>query len=124
MKIKIQGHAVTVYVDDMKAKYRRMIMCHMIADTDEELRAMAQKIGVQQKWHQGDHFDICLEMRVKAVALGAVEITLRQCAAMNFTRKLTGALGDPEGAEARMLELVEKRQQGLLTNNQTAVAAA
>jgi len=104
---------LTVYVDDMRAKYRRMIMCHMIADTDEELRTMAQKIGVRQKWHQGDHFDICLEMRARAVSLGAVEITHRQCAAMNFARKLTGVLGDPEGAERRMLDLVKKKRQGL-----------
>lgn len=115
---------MAVYVDDMKAKYRQMIMCHMIADSDEELRAMAQKIGVQQKWHQGDHFDVCLEMRAKAVAFGAVEITLRQCAAMNFTRKITGSLGDPKGAETRMLELAEKRRQERLQNNQVAYVAA
>lgn len=115
---------MAVYVDDMKVKYRRMIMCHMIADTDEELRAMAQKIGVQQKWHQGDHFDICLEMKAKAVAFGAIEITLRQCAAMNFIRRLTGSLGAPEGAEERMLDLAEKRRQERANNNQAADVAA
>lgn len=26
-------------------------LCHMIADTDAELRLMAEQIGVQQKWH-------------------------------------------------------------------------
>ena len=41
-----------VYVDNMKAQFGRMIMCHMVADTDEELHAMAAKIGVQRKWHQ------------------------------------------------------------------------
>lgn len=82
-------------------------MCHMIADTDEELRKMSSQIGVQQKWHQGDHFDICLSMRAKAVQLGAVEITLRQCAAMNRCRRITGELGAPEGAEERMLGLIK-----------------
>lgn len=101
---------MAVYVDDMKARYRRMIMCHMIADTDEELRTMAEKIGVQQKWHQGDHFDICLEMRAKAISAGAIEITLRQCAAMSFVRKITGELGKPEGAEERMLNLKDVRR--------------
>lgn len=68
-----------VYVDDMNAKYGRMIMCHLFADTTAELLEMADKIGVQRKWlqHAGtykEHFDICLSKKAKAVALGAVEI--------------------------------------------------
>ena len=75
---------MTVYVDNMRAPYRRMIMCHMIADTQDELHVMASKIGVQRKWFQYDgeitrgHYDICLKMRAQAVALGAVEITQRE----------------------------------------------
>jgi hypothetical protein len=87
-----------------------MIMCHMIADTDAELRVMADKIGVKQIWHQGDHFDICLEMRSKAVRFGAIEITLRQCSAMNYIRKVTGVLGNPESAESIMRELIKQRR--------------
>jgi hypothetical protein len=48
---------MSVYVDDMRAPYRGMIMCHMIADTDEELNAMASAIGMQRGWFQGDHYD-------------------------------------------------------------------
>jgi hypothetical protein len=92
---------MTVYVDDMKAKYGRMVMCHMIADTDEELHAMAEKIGVARKWWQspektsGSHYDIALSKRAIAVQLGAVEITWRQCGAMNRRRRMTGTLGLP-----------------------------
>ena len=68
---------MAVYVDNMKAKYGRMTMCHMLADTDIELRDMAAKIGVNQKWHQGDHFDICQTKRALAVSYGAQEITQR-----------------------------------------------
>jgi len=89
---------MTVYVDDMRAKFGRLIMCHMIADADEELRTMAQRIGVAQRWHQGDHFDICLAKRVLAVQAGAVEVTMRQLGAMTMKRRHTGALGTPDEA--------------------------
>jgi len=56
-----------------------MIMCHMLADTDDELHAMAAKIGVARKWHQKagtpqSHYDICLTKRALAIAAGAKEI--------------------------------------------------
>lgn len=91
---------MSVYVDNMRAKFGRLIMCHMVADTDGELHAMADKIGVDRKWHQGDHYDIALSKRSLAVAAGAVEITLRQCGLMCANRKRIGTLGDPETAEA------------------------
>jgi hypothetical protein len=94
---------VTVYVDNMRAPFGRMVMCHMIADSDDELHAMADKIGVARKWFQrkpsGDHYDIALGKRSRALDLGAVEITLRQCAAMCYRRRLTGQLGAPADAE-------------------------
>lgn len=70
---------MSVYVDNMNAGYGRMKMCHMMADTKEELLAMADAIGVQRKWHQypgtiKSHFDICLSKRAKAIELGAIEI--------------------------------------------------
>lgn len=70
---------MTVYVDDMRAKFGRLVMCHMIADTDAELHAMADRIGLARKWHQGDHYDIALSKRALAVAAGAVEITRLEC---------------------------------------------
>jgi len=96
---------VTVYVDDMRAPYGRMIMCHMIADTDGELHAMAQRVGVARKWHQApprhdSHYDICLAMRAKALSAGAVAITWRQAGSMTLRRRATGSLGSPEDAVA------------------------
>lgn len=72
---------MTVYVDNMRASFGRMKMCHMIADSTEELLAMADKIGVQRKWLQkpgrhDEHFDIALTKRRLAVEAGAVEVSM------------------------------------------------
>lgn len=69
---------MTVFVDDMKNRYGRMLMCHMGAETVDELHAMADRIGVDRRHFQGDHYDICQKMRRLAIAAGAVEITRRQ----------------------------------------------
>lgn len=95
---------MAVYVDDMKAAYGRMKMCHMLADTDEELHAMAARIGVARRWWQspektsGSHYDIALSKRALAFASGAIEITWRQAGAMNWRRRVTGKLGSPDDA--------------------------
>jgi len=69
---------VSVYVDNMAARYRRMVMCHMLADTEAELHAMADRIGGARRWHQGDHYDICLAKKALAIQAGAIAITQRQ----------------------------------------------
>lgn len=63
---------MAVYVDDMKAPFGRMVMCHMLADTTNELLAMADKIGVARKWiqHPGtakEHFDIALKAKTNSL---------------------------------------------------------
>jgi hypothetical protein len=94
---------VTVYVDDMRAQYGRMIMCHMIADTDDELHAMAAKIGVARKWFQAPprhkpHYDIALSKRALAVQYGAIEITWKTLGVMSIYRERFGILPPPETA--------------------------
>lgn len=71
---------MTVYVDNMRASFGRMKMCHMVADTSEELLAMADRIGVARKWIQKqgtphEHFDIAMSKRALAVKAGAVEVS-------------------------------------------------
>ena len=99
---------MAIYVDNMRAPFkpghrpgRTYVMCHMIADTDEELHAMAAKIGVARKWYQGDHYDIALSKRKLAVENGAREITLRQLACMSGLRRRGQPMGDPDTAVAR-----------------------
>ena len=97
---------MTVYVDDMKADFepkhrkgRTYVMSHMIADTEAELHAMADKIGVARKWHQGDHYDITQSKKALAIAAGARAITYRQLACMAMNRRRGLPLGTPETAE-------------------------
>lgn len=88
--------AVSTYVDDMRAQFGRMVMCHMLADTDQELHAMAAKIGVARRWHQKSgtphsHYDICLSKRALAVKLGAIEIDRRGVADIIKTKRAAAA---------------------------------
>lgn len=108
-----QRETMTVYVDSMRAKYGRLILCHMIADTDEELHAMADTISVARKWFQGDHYDIALSKRTLAVAAGAKEITLRECGVMAVHRRRTGVLPKPEEVPALIAGTVAAIQQRL-----------
>lgn len=67
---------MSVYVDDPIHPFGRMMMCHMVADTRDELLTMVDEIGVQRKWIQkegtpNEHFDICKAKRDKAIAAGA-----------------------------------------------------
>ena len=83
---------MAVYVDSMRAPYRGMIMCHMLADTTEELVAMADRIGVNRRWiqHAGtphEHFDVCLSKRTRAVAAGAIEIDRKQAGKIILKRR-------------------------------------
>jgi hypothetical protein len=115
---------MTVYVDDMKAAFqpkhrpgRTYVMCHMIADTDAELHAMADRIGVLRKWHQGDHYDITQAKRALAVRYGAREITLRQLAMMAMNRRRGEPLGTPEEAETKL------RERGFATKQPPTLAS-
>jgi len=69
---------MTVYVDPSVYPLGRMLMCHMLADTVEELHRMADTIGVDRRHFQGDHYDICKAKKQLAVKNGAVEVTQRE----------------------------------------------
>lgn len=94
---------MSVYVDNMAASFGRMKMCHMIADSHEELLAMADAIGVQRKWLQKEgthleHFDICLSKRNVALGKGAIGLTMRELG-MRIRDKRLASRPSPEAVK-------------------------
>lgn len=80
---------MAVYVDSMRSRFARMIMCHMAADTEEELLAMATLIGLPHMWHQfpgtpKSHFDISLSKKDLAIRAGAIQV--RPCDIVQLIR--------------------------------------
>jgi hypothetical protein len=77
-------------VDDFDAPFGRMRMSHLIADSEAELHAMADQIGVARRWYQGDHYDVCKSKRELAISCGAVPITTRQLGEWRMIRRRAG----------------------------------
>lgn len=108
---------MAVYVDDMRAPYGRMLMCHMIANSLDELHAMADRIGVQRRWFQAPpkasapHYDIALSKRALAIRAGARAITWRECAAMSMLANAGQPMGDPRTAPDRYKALRKLRME-------------
>lgn len=124
---------MAVYVDDMQADYGRMKMCHMLADTDSELHAMADKIGVARRWHQKpgtpqSHYDICLSKKVLAIGYGAQQITIREAALLckrkreSLTSNAPHNGTDADLSRPRIGEMMEPTQEQI-GNVLTAIAA-
>ena len=114
---------MTVYVDDAKHPYGGMVMCHMWADSTEELLAMADRIGVKRKWLQKPpkaqwvHFDIASGKRALAIAHGAVKTDKYGPFEHTCRAKLKDPKTEAEGREglARIEALrAEHRKQGKL----------
>jgi hypothetical protein len=95
---------VSVYVDASLYGLGRMVMCHMIADTPEELHAMADRIGVARHWFQTPpkasfwHYDISKSKRALAVAAGAIECDRNAIVAALRRIRETGVFGDARAA--------------------------
>lgn len=95
---------MSVYIDQMDADYGRMKMCHMCADSTEELLAMADKIGLARGWIQKkgtrhEHFDVCLSKKKAALAAGAIELTRREFGLrlLQLRQQAGASAGDEEG---------------------------
>lgn len=72
---------MAVYVGNFAAQFGGARMCHMVADTHQELVAMADHIGVDQQHIQSagthrEHFAVGKAERALAVVAGAREVRI------------------------------------------------
>ena len=71
-----------VYVDNMRIPFGRMRMSHLMADTPEELRETAEKLGlaryIQRPGTPKEHLDVSDSKRKEALRMGAVPMDSRQ----------------------------------------------
>jgi len=83
---------MSVYVDTARHPFRGYVMCHMIADSLEELHAMADRIGMERRWFQAPpkashpHYDIPESKRARAIRFGAREVCQR--AGLHYAARL------------------------------------
>ncbi len=91
---------MSVDVDKPVHSFRQMLMCHMLADSPEELHEMAQRIGMARRWYQRDastpHYDLSQEQRAEAIAAGAIEVDRRGLVAV-IRRIRASILASPDG---------------------------
>lgn len=70
---------MSVYVDDAVHPWRGQRWAHLMADTLDELHAMAQRLGIPRRAFQnktsGAHYDVTTELREQAIGLGAIAIS-------------------------------------------------
>ncbi|HEY1141964.1 MAG TPA: DUF4031 domain-containing protein [Lysobacter sp.] len=70
---------MTVYVDDAVHLWRGRRWAHLMADTLEELHAMAEKLEIPRRAFQnktsGAHYDVPSDLRERAIARGATAIS-------------------------------------------------
>lgn len=87
---------MTVYVDAMRPtpkpfrphRWRYNRACHMLADTNVELEAMARKLQLRQTWRHGEHYDLTANKRAQAVAAGAREVDTRTIATVMKNQRI------------------------------------
>jgi len=73
---------MTVFVDNVKIKYKGYQWCHLVADNLDELHSFARSLGISKKWFQIDgsypHYDITVGQREVALRKGALNGTRRE----------------------------------------------
>lgn len=98
---------MAVYVDNVRVVWRGRLWCHLVADSIDELHKFAGRLRLQRTWFQHaasyPHYDITVEVRARALELGAFvgsRVQIITCA-----RKLKVELGQSKLSAPQQLSL-------------------
>ncbi len=102
------GAPLTVYLDDWRQRAtigrREDRWSHLLADDEQELHALATRLGIPARGFQHhrrsaalNHYDLPERLRDRAIALGAVPISWREMARLTREWRRAGARPAPPG---------------------------
>lgn len=70
---------MSILVDAARWPWRGTLWCHLVSDSDlEELHTFAAELGCRRVGFQGDHYDIDIDDRERALAAGAIAVDSRE----------------------------------------------
>jgi hypothetical protein len=70
---------VTVLIDPAIWPWHGRRWAHLVSDESyDELHAFADRLGIERRHFQGDHYDLPEEHRERAIALGATPVSSRE----------------------------------------------
>ena len=96
---------MTLYVDNVRTPYGRMLLSHMAADTPEELQRARIQLGlplsaVHNAGTDREHIDLSAAKRREAInILGAVPITPRDMVRIRQKRRASTNQRQDDGAD-------------------------
>jgi len=70
---------MAILVDPAIWPWRGREWAHLVSDTSyDELHAFAARLGLSLEAFQGDHYDVPVDLRRQAIALGADEVGAKE----------------------------------------------
>lgn len=117
-----------IYVDNVRIPYRGMLMSHMTADTLDEIHEMADRLEIFRKYFQYPpktrfpHYDIPVDRRERALALGAHAVDRRT--SLHYGAKLGMEWIDTQSEIIRPDRLIAGYKRTLIRTQNYAIKIA
>lgn len=70
---------MAILVDGAIWRWRGERFAHLVSDASfDELHRFARQLGLERRWFQGDHYDVSVAVRERALAAGAHPVGSRE----------------------------------------------